>query len=195
MIIGLTGVFGAGKDAAATYLQTLGFVHHSLSDVIREVIRERDGDLSLANLIRVGNELRETGGSGYLAQVVLSRIQRLGVVSSIRHPAELEVFYQSGRFFLCNLDAPMTLRFERIQGRERAGEQISFEEFAAIEYRQLTGAGNSQRLQDIIRAADYTLVNDQDFGYLHKQIDVLLDDIRRRLRRGHKTSQDQLRLL
>ncbi len=195
MIIGITGTLGAGKDTAAAYLQSLGFAHHSLSDVIREVLRERGDELSLDNLIRVGNELRVTEGPAYLADVILKRIQRLAVVSSIRHPAELAAFKATGRFFLCAIDAPIDVRFARIQARVRPGEEQSFEEFKAIEQRQIHGVGPNQRLQEIIAAADYQITNDKDLADLHTQIDAMLADMRGRLSRRKKTSQDQLTLL
>ncbi len=36
MIIGVTGKMGAGKDTFAVYLGKKGFIHISLSDIIRQ---------------------------------------------------------------------------------------------------------------------------------------------------------------
>ena len=40
MIIGLTGTNGAGKTVTADYLQTKGLHFHSLSDEVREELRD-----------------------------------------------------------------------------------------------------------------------------------------------------------
>ena len=45
-------------DTFADYLQSKGWQHISLSDMIRAEIRNRKEEINLPNLIRVGNELR-----------------------------------------------------------------------------------------------------------------------------------------
>ncbi len=66
-IIGLTGPNAAGKGEAARFLREKGYAYHSLSDVVREEATARGLDHSRENLIRVGNELRQTFGAGILA--------------------------------------------------------------------------------------------------------------------------------
>lgn len=195
MIIGITGTLGSGKDSVADYLKNQGFAHYSLSDEIRAVLRDRGEPLTLENLIRVGNELRATHGADYLAQAILRRVQRLAVISSIRHPDELAALRETGRFFLCSIDAPIELRYQRIRTRQRPGEDQTLLEFREVENRQLQGIGPNQRLQEIIDAADYYLTNDRDRAHLHEQIGAMLADIRRRSQGSKKSSQDQMRLL
>ena len=67
MLIGITGRNGAGKDTAAEYLTTKSFYHSSLSDIIREDARRRNMRPTRANLVQLGNRLREISGTGVLA--------------------------------------------------------------------------------------------------------------------------------
>ena len=62
MIIGLSGKNASGKGVVAEFLKSKGFYFFSLSDVIREEIRERGEEITRQRLIEVGNELRSKHG-------------------------------------------------------------------------------------------------------------------------------------
>ena len=40
MIIGITGSYASGKDTVASILQEKGFIHYSLSDILREELKK-----------------------------------------------------------------------------------------------------------------------------------------------------------
>ena len=91
MIIGLTGKNASGKGETANYLKTKDFVYYSLSDVIREEATKRDLEHSRDNLIRLGNELREKFGPGYLAEQINKKLNIQNfVIDSIRSPFEVK---------------------------------------------------------------------------------------------------------
>ena len=73
-LIGLTGTNGAGKGEIAAYLQTKGYACHSLSDILREELAARGLEAGRDNLIRIGNELRETFGADILARRTMDRV-------------------------------------------------------------------------------------------------------------------------
>ncbi|MDR2427358.1 MAG: AAA family ATPase [Endomicrobium sp.] len=71
MIIGLTGSYCSGKDTVADYIsQKHGYKHFSLSDVIREIMKEAGLEPTRENLITFGTNLREENGNGVLAKKV-----------------------------------------------------------------------------------------------------------------------------
>ena len=75
MIIGLTGRNASGKGEAANYLKEKGFIYYSLSDVIREEATKRGLEHSRDILIKLGNELREKHGAGYLAEQISNKLK------------------------------------------------------------------------------------------------------------------------
>lgn len=116
MFIGLTGTNCSGKSIAAQYLKQKGFIVFSLSDIIREEAASRKQELTVNNLINLGNELRQTHGSDILAKRVIEKLvdktkfetlnnltndytkasplraqvsKSKGVIESIRNPAEV----------------------------------------------------------------------------------------------------------
>jgi len=164
MILGVTGYFCAGKDTLAQFLEKRGFVHISLSDIIRAEIRSRGQRVTLKRLTDVGNELRRRYGAGVLAVRALRRMNQYTryVVTSIRHPAEIETLRLRRDFVLVFVDAPQRVRWERSLARARKGDELpTFEEFVAAEKRQLASDDpDAQQLALCREEADLVLRND-----------------------------------
>jgi dephospho-CoA kinase len=59
MIIGITGPNASGKDTVADILEEKGFIHYSLSDILREELKKSNKEEIRKNLIKIGNELRK----------------------------------------------------------------------------------------------------------------------------------------
>ena len=165
MIVGVTGFFCSGKDTMAHALQAKGFEHVSLSDMIRAELRRRGMKVTIPNLTKVGNELRRQSGPGVLAARAIECMDfsRNWVVTSIRHPAEVEALRSRPDFVMVFVEAPRRARFERSKGRARSGDPQSFEDFVAEETRQMRAEGGDAAAQDLAAcrlAADLKIRND-----------------------------------
>jgi len=181
MILGVTGFFCAGKDAMAEYLKSKGFVHISLSDMIREEIQARGQEVTLPRLTEVGNELRRRYGAGILAVRALRRMNQYSryVITSIRHPGEVETLRLRRVFVLIFVDAPRRLRYERSVARARKGDSLpTFEEFVASEKRQMAGEDpDAQQLALCRDEAGLILRNDSTIEAFHTRIGKALREI------------------
>ena len=182
MIIGLTGLNASGKGAVAEYLAGLGFQYHSLSDVIRDVLRERGIAPTREAMIRAGRELRERGGSGVLAEEILLRTTDGSnhIVDSVRNPVEVEVLRRHPAFVLIEVTASEASRFERIKSRGRVGDPTDLETFRRLEAAELTGAPAGQQLIATAALADHRLANDGTVEELLATLSDLLAEISRR---------------
>lgn len=162
MIIGLTGKNAAGKGEVAAYLKQKGFYYYSLSDVLREELSERGEERTRENLIRVGRELRETHGEGYLAERILKGAQedKNYVVDSFRHPSEIGVFRQHPAYRLLLVVADAEIRFQRIRERGRESDPTTLAEFESLEEEEAASDQSSgQQLELSALEADATVVN------------------------------------
>lgn len=181
MIVGVTGYFCAGKDTFARRLERKGFIHISLSDMIRDEIVARGQKVTLDRLTEVGNQLRRRYGAGVLAVRALKRMNNYAryVVSSIRHPAEVETLRIRRDFVLVFIEAPRRARYERSVARARSGDDLpTFEEFVAAEKRQLSGDDpDAQQLQLCREEADLIVRNDSTVEAFHSRIDKALREI------------------
>jgi dCMP deaminase len=186
MIIGLTGLNGAGKTEVARYLMSRGFEYHSLSDEIREEIGRRGLEITREVLISVGNELRGRFGPGVLAERVLQRFTPTGhyVVDSIRNPFEVEVLRRRPDFTFLAVEADRNVRFQRSMTRGREGAPATLEQFIFEESKELNSMDpTSQQLVATRGLADVVVSNDRSVEDLHRFLDELLPRLMSRMPR------------
>ncbi|MBU0461535.1 MAG: AAA family ATPase [Nanoarchaeota archaeon] len=182
MIIGLTGSFCAGKDVVAEYLQKKqGFSHISLSDLIREELREKKIPIIRKNLQDYANEKRASEGHSYFADKALKRIEsnKRYIVTSIRHPEEVRALEKGQDFFLIFVDAPLQLRFKRMRARKdrKENDAKTLKEFKANEAKENKKGGPGQQLGQCRKMAKIVLKNDKSLDVLYAKVDRLVQDL------------------
>lgn len=172
-LIGLTGTNGAGKGEAAAYFTAKGYAYLSLSDVIRDELRERGEPASRDNLIRAGNELRELFGPDVLARRTVEKIRGRGpaVIDSIRNMSEIGYLRRQEGFVLLAIDAPVALRFERVTARGRDESAAGLEAFRKKEAEERAGGATAQQLEACMAAADRLIVNDGTIPEFHRKLE------------------------
>ncbi|GMO64023.1 MAG: hypothetical protein Nk1A_0010 [Endomicrobiia bacterium] len=165
MIIGLTGSYCSGKDTVAEYIsRKYGYIHYSLSDVIREMMREASIEFTRENFIVFGTALREKNGNGILAKKILENISLdcKYCITSIRHPDEVKELRKRKKFVLVNINSPKFLRFKRMQNRKRLGDPDTLEKFVELEDKESQSEGSGQQLSKTADMADINFTNDSD---------------------------------
>jgi dephospho-CoA kinase len=181
MIIGLTGSNCSGKDTMAEYVsKKYDYKHFSLSDVIREIMKEKNIEPVRENLIIFGTKLRQENGNGVLAKKVLEKMDISGkyCVTSIRHPDEVNELRKRKDFVLVNVDASRNIRFDRMQKRKRLGDPSVLERFIELEELEYQAEGSGQQLIKTANMADVTFINNSnDITTLEIMMEDLLKDI------------------
>ncbi len=172
-LIGLTGTNGAGKGEAAAYFVARGYAYFSLSDVIRDELRERGEPASRDNLIRTGNDLRDRFGPGVLARRTMDKIGRTGraVIDSIRNTREVDLLRRQEGFVLLAIDAPIALRFARVAVRGRDESAGDLEAFRKKEEEERAGGATGQQLEACMAAADRLIINDGTIPEFHRKLE------------------------
>jgi dephospho-CoA kinase len=183
-IIGLSGSFSSGKDTAAEYLiEKYGFEHHSLSDEIRLVLRERGEDITRDSLRMVGNELRTKQGSGVLAERALKRAKTSKLlISSIRNIEEIRVLRRKaletkGRFIFIWVDAPVEKRYGWAMTRGRIENVKSLTEFIEKENMERSTKAHEQQLSLCEKEADIKIMNNKTKKDLYKELDKVMKGV------------------
>ncbi len=184
MIIGLTGSLAAGKGVVSDFLKEKGFVYLSLSDELRQVAKERKVELTRSNLQNLGNQLREEMGVSVLAKLVINKIKnqeyKRAVVDGIRNPAEVEELQKHIKnFFLVSVDAPAKIRFERMVGRSRESDPITWSGFVRVDKKD-KGIGEKSTGQGVgkcMKKAKFVLMNEGTLEEVGNKINSLYSDI------------------
>ena len=172
-LIGLTGTNGAGKGEAAAYFAAKGYACFSLSDVIREELGRRGEPVSRDNLIRTGNELRESFGADVLARRTMDKVGGTGraVIDSIRNTSEVDFLRRQDGFVLLAIDAPVALRFARVAVRGRDESAADLEAFRKKEDQERAGGATGQQLEACMAAADRLIINDGTLAEFHRKLE------------------------
>ncbi len=173
-LIGLTGTNGAGKGEAAAFFQKKGYKYFSLSDLIREELRNKGQIITRDNLIKMGNHLRNKFGPDILARRVIERVQGKAIIDSIRNPKEVAYLKKQNNFLLLAVDAPVEIRYNRVIKRGREESMDSLQEFIAKEAEEMSIEESGQQLQNCMKMADIVIINDGSLEDFHKKLEEFL---------------------
>ncbi|KND50560.1 MAG: dephospho-CoA kinase [Parcubacteria bacterium C7867-003] len=187
IVIGLTGGPGSGKGEVVNFLTTTGFVHFSArKDVLLPKVHQYKLEPNRTNLNTVSNDLRKKYGPEYVAYLLFSKACRgphNAVVESIYTVGEIEAIREGAeckgiRFVLVSVDAPVEVRYKRIQARASETDHVSFEQFCLEEQREQTSSDPSKHNLFACRErADIKIINNfldlQSFhNHLRKRFQV-----------------------
>jgi len=137
-IIGLAGTFAAGKDTISDALgKDFGYHHISTGDMVRELAQKRHSSVERPILYETAQELRREEGPGALVIEALKHPDRPLVITGLRSLGEANEIKKAGGL-LVFVDAPIKIRYERMQSRARDEEtRLSLEAFKAFEETEL----------------------------------------------------------
>jgi len=174
LVIGLTGMPGAGKSSVVKSAQKIGYDVVIMGDVIREETAKRGLELNPVNVGKVMLELRAIGGENIVAEKCISKIEVKEtanvIIDGIRSYAEVEVFQKHfSKFTLVAVHAPPLIRFNRLANRGRSDDPKSWEVFHERDMRELgVGIGKA------IALSEYIIINDDSISTLDERVRQIL---------------------
>ena len=174
ILIGTTGMPGAGKDTVRRVIQKLGFQVIVMGDEVRSEAKRRGLDITPENLGRIMLEMRRVEGPAVIAKRCIQKIKsmdsRFILIDGIRSLHEVEEFRRIfPDFKVLAIHASPETRFKRLLRRGREDDPKSWEDFVKRDMREL-----SVGLGDVIATADYMLVNEGTKGELEENLMKLL---------------------
>ena len=138
LIVGLTGMPGAGKTTVANYLSQKGFPLLVMGDVVREVA-ENDGlELTSDNLAKLMLRLRKRNGPEAVAHLIVNKIKLMKkedkqlsvvIVDGIRSMAEVRLLRRIGSVKLLAIHGSTLTRYTHVRERGRSDVPSNIGEF------------------------------------------------------------------
>ena len=179
IIFGITGTIGAGKGTIVDYLmKEKGFKHFSVRSFLTEEIKKRGMEINRDSMVAVANDLRTKYSPAYIVEELYKQslvVDTDCVIESIRAVGEVNALRGKQNFFLLAVDADKKVRYERILARSSETDQVSFEEFAKQEDREMTSTDpTKQNLSECIKMADFRLINNGSFQDIYGQVDKII---------------------
>ncbi len=171
MVLGVTGMPGAGKGVVARVATDLKIQVVRMGDVIREEASNRNEPPGV-----VAVKLRQEYGEFVVAQRCVDIIQdslekdTSYLIEGIRSPFEVEIFQKNfPGFKVIAVHSKPKTRFKRLKRRKRSDDSSSEDEFFSRDKRELKfGIG------DVIAMADYMVVNEGSIIKIKKIVRSIL---------------------
>lgn len=177
MIIGISGPAGAGKDTAASYItQRLGIEHISGGDVLRNMLSELGLKPTKNAVSDFGTFLRQHYGADFIIRAVIAKTQNADdfINSGLRTVEECQIIQANGGKVMY-IEAPSSLRYQRITNRNRGGEQTDIQSLQKQDEKEANaGVELAENLNAVRSIADDIVMNDASIEALREQLEVIL---------------------
>ena len=175
-IMGISGMPGSGKSLVSEKAVEKGAIIVSMGDIIREEAKKRGestGDTA--------KNLRKEFGQFIVAELTIKKIKKIIeegnensiVVEGIRSHHEVDMFKENFKdFIILSIFANPTIRFKRLQIRQREDDSQDYEGFRTRDLNELGfGIGN------VISLSDKMIINESDLESCYQEIDEYLEKI------------------
>ncbi|ACV24421.1 AAA family ATPase [Methanocaldococcus fervens] len=187
LIIGITGMPGAGKSAIYEVAKKYDLPVVSMGDVVRYETKKRGLELNPENVGNTAIKLREEFGNEAIAVACLKYIEEhlkdkdVVIVEGIRSLYEVNYFRKHNPLVLIAIHSSPLTRFERLKIRGREDDSANWEVFVERDLREL---GFS--IGYAIALADFVVINESSFEDCVNQLDNILKEILNNLEKYKK---------
>lgn len=170
MIIAVTGRICAGETSFCKVLEKRGFKRISLSDIIREKLREQGKPVVRKNMDELGDNIRKEKGKAWLAKVALETMKEGNwVIDSVYVPEEGELIRSRGGYIV-GIVAPPKIRYER--AKARGDKYKGLEDFVKLDdFDQRWG------IDKMVEDADFIISNDGTLEDFENSVELVLETI------------------
>lgn len=179
MVIGVSGMPGAGKGVVSRIAESMGFVVIRMGDVIRDEARRRGEDPGVTAV-----RLRKEHGKYVVAEKCVEIIKNsdadMFLIEGIRSPYEVEIFKRNfPGFRVISIFSSRKTRFRRLKRRRREDDSSEYTKFVERDEREL-GFG----IGDVIASSDYMIVNEGPIWKIKKQAESIIKKLVRKHGKG-----------
>jgi dephospho-CoA kinase len=170
VIIAVSGRMSAGETTVCEVLETKGFNRLSLSDILREKLRDRGKEITRANLQYLGDKLRNENGMDVLARLALEKTDGGDWALDSIYTVEEGKYLRGNGAYLLYVTAPVEIRYKRALGR---GEKYSnMQEFIEVDKED-----SSRGIHKMSGEADFVVSNDGTIEELSENLDKIVETI------------------
>ena len=185
LIVGLTGLPGAGKSVVTDILKRDGFRHIVSGDIVRaEAFRQGITVEDRYKFHEIANTLHAERGPAALVQMAIetirSSVESLWIFDGIRNPAQIVELKKEMNSLILGITANRELLIERILNRKRTGDPKTLKEAADLLDREWGVGAKTYGLQvgQCIPMADEIIENNGTLAELEIKVMDFYDRIR-----------------
>lgn len=176
MIIGITGMPGAGKSLVGNILAKKGFRELEMSAQIKENMAKEGIEVNKDSIRDFSLRKRKELGNDIVARWTIEKIKSLPkkdiLVVGLRSADEAKYFKKSGSVTIISVVAPKMLRFERLKDRRRDDDPENYTDFENREKKE-----KQFGIASAMEHADYVIRNSSTVEELTTKVEKVIRDI------------------
>lgn len=176
ILIGLLGTIGSGKTTVSDYLVKKGFARVIMGDLVREKAKQDGLKLTRENLQATQKKYRSKYGQDYFIEEAIKRLRASRksklLVDGIRLPVDADKAKSEGARLIL-VDAPATIRFERLKKRKREDDPKTIDRFMEQEKAEWRVFDFEKTLEYV----DYDINNSGNLEELYARVNDILKEI------------------
>ena len=177
MVLGIVGPIASGKGFAIDKLVKLGFKKLSLSEEIREELKNSSNKTPDRKALQdLGDKMRSENGNDFWAKKVSEKIgdQQNYVIDSIRNPHEISYLKHNLNMFVLAVNCSEKTSMERAIKRGRdIDTNIKNLKLIIERDRGINQPKNGQRVDECIRLSDIVVDNNGTLEEFERKLDKL----------------------
>ncbi len=167
-VIGISGAIGSGKSTVANYLKDNGFISCRFSQVLENILKERNKEINRSNLQQLGKKIHKVPGQRWLGKKLIEKLSKGKniVIDGLRfledHALMVENFGPS--FVHVHIETSFEEREHRIKGK-------SIENISLRESQKNPVETEVLKLKNL---ADHIISNNEAISQLYAQLNNIL---------------------
>lgn len=167
-VIGISGTIGSGKSTATEYLKDKGFISRRFSQILENLIEDKNEEITRSNLQKIGCEIHNSPGQRWLEKKLIEELPKDKniVIDGLRfledHAFMVETFGPS--FIHLHVEAPIKIIKSRIKNRQINDMPIQKALNNPIE----------SNIKDLKKLSSHTIINDEPLSQLYSQVNSFL---------------------
>jgi len=168
-VIGISGSIGSGKSTIAKYLEEKGFISCSFSQLLENMLKDRNEKICRSNLQEIGNEIHRFPGQRWLGKKLIEKVKQHKniVIDGLRFPEDRALMIETfGPSFLhLHIETPFELLNSRIKDRKIEDIPLNKSLKNPIEF----------EIKDLKKISSHIIINDMQLPHLYEQVDKTLE--------------------
>lgn len=167
-VIGISGTIGSGKSTATEYLKDKGFISRRFSQILENIIEDRNEEITQSNLQKIGYKIHNSPGQRWLEKKLIEELPKDKniVIDGLRFPEDhafmVETFGPS--FIHLHVESPIKTIKSRLKNRQINDMPIQKALNNPIE----------SNIKDLKKLSSHTIINDGPISQLYSQVNSFL---------------------
>lgn len=167
-VIGISGTIGSGKSTTTEYLKDKGFISRRFSQILENLLEDRNEEITRSNLQKIGYEIHNSPGQRWLEKKLIEELPKDKniVIDGLRFPEDhafmVETFGPS--FIHLHVEAPIKIIKSRIKNRQINDMPIQKALNNPIE----------SNIKDLKKLSSHTIINDGPISQFYSQVNSFL---------------------